>query len=366
MTSRRIPADELRAFAAAVFAAMGVPEDDARIAADVLLAADLKGIDSHGIGRLKYYADRLVSGITRTMPSWDVARETPATAVVDAGLYLGHPVAHRAMTLAMAKAQAHDLGAVAVRNSTHFGIAGYYAQMAAEAGMIGLVTTNARPAVAPTFSVQPMLGTNPIAFAAPSDEAFPFLFDASPAVTQRGRIEVMAREGRDVPPGLAVDGEGTVSGRADELLRKLAAGSAALLPLGGAGEELGGHKGFGLSVVVEILSAALQQGDYLLALAGGVESGEAKPYSVGHFFLALRIDAFAALPDFRKTVGGIQRQLRAARKAPGASRVWTPGEKEWECMLARKSQGIPVGPELQKELEALRHTLGLDSTLFPL
>lgn len=359
MSATRVPPAVLLKFCRDVFAARDVAPEDAAVAADVLLAADLRGIDTHGISRLKYYSDRLKSGITRAAVRIDLVADTPTTAVVDCNLGLGHPSAARAMNLAIEKAGRGGIGAVAVRNATHFGIAGYFPLMAERADMIGIAMTNARPAVAPTFGTQPMFGTNPLAVAAPTDEAFPFWFDAALSTVQRGNIEVAAREGEPLPAGWAVDENGEALTDAAALLRKMNGGTGALLALGGAGEAFGGHKGYGLSLVVEILCAALQNGDYLTKLAGGVEGGGAQAYRLGHFFLAINIGAFLPPAAFRKTTGDMMRSLRAARKAPGAARIWTPGEKEFETLTERARDGIPVGPELLAELRGLGAELGL-------
>jgi LDH2 family malate/lactate/ureidoglycolate dehydrogenase len=359
MAEIRIAAEVLRIFARDVFVARGAAREDAEISADVLLAADLRGIDTHGISRLKYYSDRLKSGITRAAVKLDIVSETPTTAVIDCNLGLGHASAARAMTVAIEKAKHSGLGAVAVRNATHFGIAGYFPLLAEREGMIGIAMTNARPAVAPTFSTQPMFGTNPIAVAAPTDEEFPFWFDAALSTVQRGNIEVAAREGEPLPGGWAVDENGNAVTDAKALLRKLNDGSGALLALGGAGEDFGGHKGFGLSLIVELLCAALQNGDYLTKLAGGVEGGSSQTYRLGHFFLAINVGAFIPLASFRKTAGDMMRELRGARRSPGATRIWTPGEKEFATMQIRNRQGIPVGPQLLAELQALAAESGI-------
>jgi LDH2 family malate/lactate/ureidoglycolate dehydrogenase len=365
VTSRPISADLLKTFCRAAFAAHGVPAPDADVCAEVLLAADLRGIDTHGISRLKYYCDRLKSGITRPAAPFEIVRETATRAVADAHLAIGHSAAAKAMQRAIDKAAAHGLGAVAVRNCAHFGIAGYYTLMAAERGFIGIAATNARPAVAPTFSTQPLFGTNPLSIAAPSDEPFAFCYDASLSIVQRGNVEVAARAGRPLREGVAVDPEGAPVTDAALLLRKMSDLSAALLPLGGAGEAMGGHKGYGLAVAVEILCAALQGGDYLGALAGGVEGGAASAYRLGHFFLALNVESFTPLGEFRGTVGGIMRELRAARRAPGADRIWVAGEKEWETLQRRTREGIPVSPELFDELIGLRKELGIPGAVLP-
>lgn len=349
-----------------VFAALGVPEDDAGIAADVLIAADLRGIESHGIGRLRYYYDRLRRGQHSPVTQFEVVREGPATAVVDGHNGVGQVIGVRAMRLAIAKARACGMGAVAVRNSTHYGIAGYYPLMAVEEGMIGLTCTNARPAVAPTFSTHPMLGTNPIAFGAPTDqEGFPFLFDAATSIVQRGTFEVLEREGSQGEEGWTIDGNGDAMTDPGAIIRQLEAGNLALLPLGGAGESLGGHKGYGLSTMVEILSAALQGGAFLYGLIGFDDKGNRQPYRVGHFFMALDIARFVSLEEFRRTAGTIARQLRSAPKAPGCSRIYTAGEKEAESVRTVREKGVPIVPNLMKDLRVMQSELGLARQYFP-
>jgi len=204
-----LPVEKVRQFVTGVFAALGVPAGDAEIASDVLVTADLFGIESHGIGRLRYYYDRLKRGQHQPVTRFEVVREGPATALVDAHHGMGQVIGVRAMQLAIDKARACGMASVAVRNSTHYGIAGYYPLMAVRSGMIGLTCTNARPAVAPTFSIHPMLGTNPLAFGAPTDEEdCPFLFDAATSIVQRGKYEVLEREGKPGTAGWAIDRSG--------------------------------------------------------------------------------------------------------------------------------------------------------------
>ncbi|MGQ9518066.1 MAG: Ldh family oxidoreductase, partial [Anaerolineae bacterium] len=263
MERQYIPVEVLQHFMVDVFTGLGVPPADAAICADVLITADLRGIESHGIGRLKYYYDRIKAGVQKPITEITVVKETETTAVLDGGHGMGHVIAHRAMRMAIEKARQWGLGAVAVRNSTHFGIAGYYPLMAVKEGMIGLTVTNARPAIAPTFGTEPMLGTNPIAFAAPTDLPYPFCFDAATSITQRGKIEVLEREEKPAPAGWIINAKGDPVTDPTTILRELDAGNVALLPLGGAGELMGGHKGYGLAVMVEILSASLQGGAFL-------------------------------------------------------------------------------------------------------
>lgn len=355
----RVPVERLRAFAQAAFEGVGVAPPDAAIAAEVLLASDLRGIESHGVGRLKMYYDWIKKGIISPRVRFEVVREGPTTAVVDAHTSLGHPVAHRAMELAIAKARAYGVGAVAVRNSSHYGIAGYYARMAAEVGMIGLAFTNARPSVAPTFGVEPMLGTNPIAFACPTDEPFPFLFDAATSITQRGKIEVLAREGKPTPAGWVVDRSGRLATDTAAILQGIPRELYALLPLGGAGEEMGGHKGYGLATMVEILCAGLSSGAFLWALSGMERDGTPRPHRLAHFFLAVGVEAFVPLDEFKGTVGGILRELRGAAKAPGAERIYTAGEKGHAREERIRREGVPLTPSLQRELRQIGAELGL-------
>jgi L-2-hydroxycarboxylate dehydrogenase (NAD+) len=355
-----LPVKVLHAFMVEVFAGLGAPPDDAHICADVLIASDLRGIESHGVGRLKYYYDRIRAGVHRTTTEIEVVRETETTALLDGHHGMGHVIAHRAMRIAIDKARQHGLGAVSVRNSTHFGIAGYYPLMATDEGMMGLVVTNARPAIVPTFGTEPMLGTNPIAFAAPSDLAYPFWFDAATSISQRGKIEVAARAEEPVPEGWVIDALGEPLTDPDQILEALGKGEAGLLPLGGAGELLGGYKGYGLAVIVEILSASLSGGVFMKDLLGLAPDGSRRPYMLGHFFLAIDIERFIPLEVSKQITGGILRALQASRKAPGQGRIYVAGEKEWEQEQTVRRRGIPVNSNLRKELQIMRDELGIE------
>ena len=354
-----IPVHVVESFMMDVFERLGVPREDARICTDVLIAADLRGIESHGVGRLKYYYDRIRRGQHRVQTEMEIIKETETTALVDGHHGMGHVIAYRSMRLAMDKARKYGLGAVAVRNSTHFGIAGYYVLMAAQEGMMGLVATNARPSIAPTFSTEPMLGTNPIAFAAPSDMDYPFCFDAATSITQRGRIEVLARAEEPVPEGWIIDAQGNPMTDADRILRDLDTAAAAFLPLGGAGELLAGYKGYDLATVVEILSASLCDGKFLKDLLGFAEDGSHRPYMLGHFFLAIDIEHFIPLDLSRRITGQIVRALQNARKAPGQERIYVAGEKEHDNEKRIRKEGIPVNPNLRRELQTMRDELNI-------
>ncbi len=357
--------EALENFMADVFKGSGVPEREAHICADVLITADKWGIDSHGIGRLKtIYYDRIKEGIQFPATSFEVVREGLATAVVDGNNGMGQVIAKKAMDLAMSKARNCGIGMVAVRNSTHFGICGYYLKMATDGGMIGMVGSNARPSIAPTFGVENMLGTNPLTFGFPTDEDFPFLLDCATSVTQRGKIEVHARAGKAVPQGWVIDEQGKSMTDSEQILIDLVKGRAALTPLGGIGEENAGYKGYGYAAVVEILSAALQGGAFLKGLTGFDQKGKRVPYRLGHFFIAVDIKSFTGLDSFKKTAGDILRELRASKKAIGQDRIYTAGEKEHLAWLERKERGVPVGRKLQEEMLVMRDELNLTQHRF--
>jgi len=363
MQSVRVDVEQLQRFVADVFLKLGVPAPDARICADVLLAADLRGIESHGVSRLMLYVNRIRNGTLSPVTRLQVVREGPTTAVLDAQNGLGMVAGYRAMELAIRKARAYGLGAVVVRNSSHYGIAGYYALMAAKEGMIGMSFTNARPSVAPTFGVEPMLGTNPIAFACPTDEPFPFCFDAATSVSQRGKLEVLARLGKPAPEGWVIDREGRPATDSRAILAGLPKDLYAFLPLGGVGEELGGHKGYGLATMVELLCSALSGGPFLKDLSDQDAEGRPKPSRLGHFFLALDVQRFLPLEDFKRLAGEILRALRASAKAPGAARIYTAGEKAYLREQEIRAQGVPLDPPLWENLKKLAEELGIPAPL---
>jgi LDH2 family malate/lactate/ureidoglycolate dehydrogenase len=361
----RVPVEPMRRFVEAAFIALGVPEEDARVTADVLLAADLRGIESHGIGRLKVYTDRIRKGQLSPTTEIEIVRDGPAVAVLDGHHGMGPVIGCRAMKMAIEKAKAIGLGAVAVRNSSHFGIAGYYPLMAVREGLVGVTVTNARPAVLPTFGAEPMFGTNPIAFGAPTDGASPFLFDAATSVVPRGKLEVLSRAEEPTPAGWVGDRSGSDATDTDEILHGLNDGLFGLYPLGGAGESFGGHKGYGLATIVEILCASLQGGAFLKDLASRHPDGSVRKQNLGHFFLAIDIAAFGPPESFREITGNIVRRLRAAPRVEGEERIYTAGEKEWENESRIREQGIPVNPNLRCNLESVKEQLSLEGRDLP-
>ncbi len=357
--------DILEKFMIDTFLGIGVPEDEARICADVLIAADKRGIDSHGIARLKsIYYDRIKNGTQSPVTVFDIIKEGPTTAVVDGNNGMGMVIAKKSMQIAIKKAQKYGMGMVAAKNSTHYGIAGYYALMAAEAGMIGITGTNARPAVAPTFGVENMLGTNPLTFALPTDEEFPFCLDCATSIVQRGQIEVYARQEKEIPTGWVIGVDGKAKTDPVNILEDFQKGRAALIPLGGIGEETAGYKGYGYSTLVEILSAALVGGKFLKMLSG-LEDGKEVPINLGHFFIAIDISFFIDLNSFKETAGNILRSLRSSKKASEADRIFTAGEKEHLSILSRNISGIPINKKNQQELLLIQKELNLTKYQFP-
>ena len=354
----------LQNFMRDVFIGLGVPKEDADIIADVLITSDLRGLDSHGIQRCKMYYDRIKEGIYETKTKIDIIKEGPTTALLDGNCGMGHVIAYNAMKMAIEKAKKYGLGAIAVRNSTHFGIAGYYSLMAIKEDMIGLVVTNARPSIPPTFGCEPMLGTNPLTVGAPTNEEFPFLLDCATSIIQRGKVEVYARINKPLPKNTVIDDKGEFMTDPSKVLEKMIERKASLLPLGGKGEETAGYKGYGYATVVELLSAALQEGIYLRDTLGIVENDK-KRLKVGHFFLAINLESFIGVNSFKKTAGNIMRDLRNSRKIAGEERIYTAGEKEYIAENKRKKTGIPLNKSLQNDIKTMQTELGINRYKFP-
>ena len=355
-----VPFSKLERFMHGTLVAAGVPSADADIITDVLIESDKRGIDSHGIGRLKpIYIDRIDKGILNPVTTIETIKDEKTAAVLDGHDGMGHVVAHKAMEMAISKAEEYGMGMVAVRNSSHYGIAGYYATMATQEGMIGITGTNARPSIAPTFGVENMLGTNPLTFGIPTDDPFPFVLDCATSVSQRGKIEVYGRAGKDIPSGWVIDEKGKTRTDTEAILVDLTKGKAALAPLGGIGTDGAGYKGFGYATVVEILSAALQDNPFLKDLTGKDKDGKDRPYHLGHFFIAINPDFFMGKAVFRRVATSILQELRDSRKAPGEDRIYTAGELEWEARGYRERYGCPVPKSLQAVIDTLSERFSL-------
>ncbi len=337
------------------FKAAGLPEEDAKICADVLMESDRRGIESHGVNRFKpIYIDRINNGILNTVTNYEIIKETPTTLVADAHDGMGMVASYKMMKALIEKAKLYGLAMGAVRNSSHYGIAGYWTTMATKEGLLGITGTDARPSIAPTFGVENMMGTNPMTFGFPTDEEFPFVLDCATSTVQRGKIEYYAREGKPTPAGMVISQNGEAMTDSKEILDALVAGTAALAPLGGIGEEMAGYKGYGYAAVVEILSAALSGNVFMKDITSKAPDGSRQPISLGHFFLVINPDFFLGGDAFRKTAGDICRALRASKKAPGQDRIYTAGEKEWDVWQIRKDKGVPMGEGVQKDFIAVR------------
>ena len=272
---------------------------------------------------------------------------------------MGMVVGYHAMQLAIQKARKFGLGAVAVRNSSHYGVAGYYPLMAVKERLVGLSVTNAHPSTAPTHGTEPMLGTNPIAVAAPTDEEFPYMFDAATSVVPRGKIEIAARANKPIPQGWVVNKDGVSVTDSSTMITEMNKGNVALLPVGGIDEMMGGHKGYGLATMVEIFSSAFQNGAYLSMLHDTDHNGNPQFLRIGHFFLAIDIEHFIPLDDFKHITGNMMRELRASRKGTVQDRIYTAGEKEYYNTAKVMENGVEITPGVQKALSSLQKEFDL-------
>jgi len=360
----RVWPDPLRDFCARVFEKMDVPPDDAALTADVLVAANLRGIDSHGVARLKRYVDGLRDGVMVARPNIEIVHETAGTALIDGGAGLGQPVGVRGMKLAIRKALEVGVSFVAVRNSNHYGIAGYYAMMALEHDCIGLSMTNADVLVVPTFGRDAMLGTNPISVAAPAGRERPFVLDMATSTVPRGKLEEYDRQEKPLPLSWATDERGIPTADAGRVLanfQKRAGGG--LLPLGGAGELLSGHKGYGLAMLVDVLCAVLSGAAYANLVYPRTPEGKPLPSNIGHFFGAWQVDAFRPVEEFKAAMDDLQQRLKNSPKAEGQERVYIHGEKEYEETERRRREGIPLHPKVVAMMQQIARELGVEYDL---
>lgn len=349
VTEVRYPLDDLRRFTVSALVAGGLDRERAVQAAEILLLADLRGVASHGLGRLAGYVSRLQRGFDRADARLEVDRETPCTLALNGNFGLGLLIGPEAMRRTIAKAKDVGICMTTVRNSNHFGIAGTYACMAAAEGLGGMAMTNASRLVVPTFAREPRLGTNPIAFAVPAS-GDPFVLDMSTSTVAWGKIEIARRAGLPIPEGWAVDVEGRPTTDPHQV--------TGLTPLGGP-KEHSGHKGYGLGLLVEILTGPLSGNVWSNHVGRAWEQKE--PPGTGHFFMAWRIDAFRDPDEFRREMDDMIRELHdtpTADDAPGP--VIVPGEPEAEAERRNRLEGVPVAPGLVLELRDLAQRLGLE------
>ncbi len=342
-----------------VFLAMGCPSEHAQLAADALVAADLRGIDSHGVARLSGYVRLWEAGRINPTPNIEVVYETPSTATIDGDAGLGLVVASKAMEIAIEKAKIAGTGWVAVRNSNHFGIAGYHTLKAVKQDMIGIAMTNASPLVAPTFAVERMLGTNPIAVAIPALHQPPFVADFATTTAANGKLEILQRKNQDAPLGWIQDKKGQPSSNPNELKQ-----GGALLPLG-SDREHGSHKGYCLGAVVDIFSAVFSGANYGPWAPPFVSFLPLPPDPVGlglgHFLGAMRIDAFRPAHEFKANMDRWISRFRATKPAQGYEKVLIPGDPERAMEIERLENGIPLVASVVADLRALAERMGVES-----
>lgn len=338
-------------FTCGVFRQMGCPDNDAAMAAKVLLLADLRGIDSHGVARLSGYVRLWEAGRVNARPDVRMVHETPSTAVVDGDSGLGLVVAPKAMQIAIDKAKQVGTGWVSVQNSNHFGIAAAHAMMALQHDMIGIALTNASPLVAPTFSAERLLGTNPICVAIPAGGQPPFVADMATTTAANGKLEILQRKNLTAPEGWIQDKNGNISTNPHELKA-----GGALLPLGGDREH-GSHKGYALGAIVDIFSAVLSGANYGPWVPPFVSflpvSDDLPGKGIGHFFGAMRIDAFRPAADFKKHMDQWIHRFRTAIPVPGQEKVLIPGDPEREMETERMQSGIPLLKTVYEDLQYL-------------
>jgi L-2-hydroxycarboxylate dehydrogenase (NAD+) len=352
------PYQRLLAFTIDIFRKIGCPEQDALTAATALLSADLRGIDSHGVARLIGYVRLQEAGRANPQPDIRIIHQTPSTAVVDGDSGLGLVVAPFAMQVAIEKAEKVGTGWVSVQNSNHFGIAGYHALQAVRKDMIGIAMTNASALVAPTFSIERMLGTNPICVAVPAGDEPPFVADLATTTAANGKLEILQRKNEEAPLGWIQDKNGHASTNPHELKT-----GGALLPLGGDRDH-GSHKGYALGAIVDIFSAVLSGANYgpwVPPFPAYVPMPTGMPgKGIGHFFGAMRIDAFRPAEEFKHHMDKWIRRFRSATPAPGFQQVLIPGDPEREMEAERLANGIPLLSAVVEDLKALAVKLGVE------
>ncbi|PKM86814.1 MAG: malate dehydrogenase [Firmicutes bacterium HGW-Firmicutes-10] len=351
MTSKVIQVEALRRFCEDTFVRLGFKKEDSTIISDVLLISDLFGIDSHGINRLQMYVQQLRVGYIDNQSQPEIVFQTPVSAVIDGMRGMGQLVSNYAMKVAINKAKTSGIGLVTVRNSNHYGIAGYYSLMASNEGMIGLSMTNSLAAVVPTYGKEPMLGTNPIAFSFPTIPS-PFLFDSATSVVSVGKIEVYDRLSKPIPLGWGLNMDGNDEQNPAEVLKSVFSSKSGLHPLGGGSELFGGHKGYGFSMVVEILSSIISLG----TTSNHVEKIDGNA-GVCHFFAAIDPKIFGDPIAIQKHFETYLDEIRNSEKAEGQNRIYIHGEKEAESFLRRQADGIVLSEKTLDQLVSIANEL---------
>lgn len=344
-------AEDLKAYIVRFLVKHGVPQADAVTVSEVLVSADLRGVESHGIIRLDtYYGSRIRKGLIDPTPKIRVLNETLCTLAIDGGSGLGHVVGNYAMQRCIEKARENAICMVTARNSNHYGIAGYYAMMALPHDMIGISYTNSQPLVAPTYGRTAVLGTNPIAVAVPAGAERPYVLDMATSIVPIGRVTVYQKAGKPIPEGWGVNKEGLVTTDPSAVLQ-----GGALMPLGGT-EIMRGYKGYGLGLLVDIFSGVLS-GAATAAEVG--RSGQTKPANIGHYFAAIRVDAFRPVDEFKAHMDRLIGEMKGAPKAAGQERIYVHGEKEFELTERNLKQGVPLMVEVADALKKSGDEVGV-------
>ena len=335
----RIRPNDLRLVVQAVFEGVGVEPDDAKLGADVLVTADVRGVDSHGVSNmLRNYVQRIRDGVVKAQPDWKVIAEQPSTATIDCDTGLGIMIAPKAMAMAIEKAKQTGMGAVTMRNANHSGMISYHAMLALPHDMIGMAMTAAGPQVLPTHGAVPRVGTNPIAVAAPAKHMHPFVFDIATSIVAANKLQLAKRLGTPIPGNFLADKDGRILSEPGLLPAEYQ-----LLTMGGT-RELGSHKGFGLSMTIDIMCSIL---------AGAVPSGFSGRGPANHFVAAYNIAAFTDVEEFKERMDWYLAEMEATPPAPGQERVMTPGQEEAEMEVERNAHGIPLHREVVAWLDEI-------------
>jgi LDH2 family malate/lactate/ureidoglycolate dehydrogenase len=351
-------AEDIKDYSVRFFIRHGVPEENARIAAEILVSADMRGVDSHGVIRLDtYYGSRLRAGLIDPKTPLTVLRETPTSLALDAGAGLGQVAGFHAMERCIEKAKQVGMAMVTVRNSNHYGIAGYYAMMALRHNMIGISFTNSQPLVAPTYGRTAILGTNPIAVAAPAGHNRPYVLDMATSIVPIGRVTVYQKAQKPIPDGWGIDKDGLITTDPNAVLK-----GGALLALGGS-DIMRGYKGYGLSLLVDIFSGILSGASFGKHVG---HPNEGKPADVGHFFAAIQVEAFRDIADFTRDMDALLDELKNAPKAAGQERIYIHGEKEFELYEHYAKEGVPLMVEVVNGLKDIGAQVGVPFDLEPL
>jgi len=358
-TILRFKQDELMDFVIRYMTKLGVPEEDAKIVGRVLICADIRGVDSHGLIRLgSYYGSRISKGYINPLTPFKIVNETPTTALIDGGNGCGQVVSHKAMKLCIEKAKTSGIAAITVNSSNHFGIAGYYSMMALKHDMIGLCLTNSQPLVAPTYGKTAILGTNPISVAVPSYSRYPYLLDMATSAVAYGKIQLYEKKKEHIPIGWGVDEDGNVTNEPSKIRP---GGHGALLPLGGM-DITAGYKGYGLALLVEILCSTLSGGKFLTQVGGPAKP---EPTGVSHFFMALNIEAFRPIIDFKKQMDDMIGLLKNSPLAVGREEILVAGEKEFAYAEFNEEHGVPLIKPIVDELKEEGDKIGVPFDIHP-